>query len=71
MELLEALGETKTTYEMADGSDIYGEYDYVEQLEFFDGGDEPVDLVKKVWVLQSAEPYQHIPPGWEPPEDDE
>ena len=70
-DIAEAMGALKTTYEMADSSDIYGEYGYVEQLEFFEGATEPVDLIKKVWVLQSSEPYQLIPTGWEPPEDEE
>lgn len=70
MELLEALGVTMTTYQMADGSDIYGEYGWVTETEFFDGADEPTDLIKKTWVLQACEPYQHIPTGWVPLDDE-
>jgi hypothetical protein len=47
--------KTKTTYRIANGALIYGEYDYVEDLEYFDGADESCELVKETWVLVSSE----------------
>jgi hypothetical protein len=47
--------KTKTTYRMANGDLIYGEYSYVGDLEFFEDSDEPTELVKETWVLVSSE----------------
>jgi hypothetical protein len=60
----------KITYERADGEMIFGEYSWVGELEFFDDEDEPIDLIKKTWLLMNEEQYQHIPPGWEPLDDE-
>lgn len=59
------VGQEWTTYEMADGSLVCGEYAFVTELEFFDDNPEPTELVKAVWVLRSVEPYVVLPPGWE------
>jgi hypothetical protein len=55
--------ETFTTYKMADGDLIYGEFGWVEHTEFFDDADEPTPLIKEVWVLQERTPYTHHPHG--------
>ena len=47
--------KTKTTYRMKNGDLIYGKYDYVEDLEYFDDADDSCELVKETWVLVSSE----------------
>ena len=61
--------ETMTTYEMANGDDIYGEYRFVCELEYLEGSDEPTDIIKKVWRLESEEAITVTPAGWPEPED--
>lgn len=40
---------TMTTYRMADGSEVYGEFSIVLDEEYFTEGDEKVEVVKEVW----------------------
>jgi hypothetical protein len=51
-----------TTYRMADGSQVYGEYSFVTDLEFFDESDEPVELVKETWILRFREHVRYHSP---------
>ena len=43
------------TYQMADGSPIYGEFDFVTDLVFFDDREEEVRLTKRTYRLVSEE----------------
>ncbi len=59
--------DTMTTYRMADGLPILGEYDHVTDLgEWFDPAniDEPVELIHEEWALLSRETIT-IRPSWE------
>jgi len=56
------MSETKTTYRLADGSMIYGEYSYVDGLDGWWDDDEPVELVKEIWTLVSSERFTYEPP---------
>jgi len=51
-----------TTYEMKDGSLIYGEYTFVTDLEFFDDILDPLEIIKKEWVLVEEAEGDIIPP---------
>ena len=46
---------TLTTYSLADGELIFGEYSFVTTDDFFDDIDEPTEIIKQVWVLRSEE----------------
>lgn len=46
---------TWTTYRMANGEPIWGDYAWVDSPEFFDDLDEPIEVVKEVWVLQNSD----------------
>lgn len=54
-----------TTYRMADGSLIFGDYAWVEHSEFFEEADEPVHVIKETWVLQSSEEVIFHPSWWD------
>lgn len=47
--------EPWTTYKIADGSLVWGEYEWVGELQFFEEVDEPVTLLKETWVCVSRE----------------
>lgn len=47
-------GKLWTTYRMADGSDIYGEYAWVTDTEFFEESDR-CEVVKETWKLVASE----------------
>ena len=64
-----AQGKTFVTYEMADGSLIYGEFSTVTDLEFFDDRDEEVRLVKNTYLHLSSDDLVLEDPN--PIEDDE
>lgn len=40
---------TMTTYRCANGDVIYGEYDFVMHEEFFEGTDEPTQVIQEEW----------------------
>lgn len=63
--------KTMTTYRMADGSQIFGEYSFVTETEFFDDSSEPTELIKETWTLWSSEAVTHIPPGWINPNEED
>ena len=42
-------------YEMADGSMVFGEYQWVTDLDFFDDREEEVRLIKRTYQLVSEE----------------
>jgi hypothetical protein len=44
-----------TTYEMADGSQVWGEYSFVTELEFFEDRDSEIKLIKKTYRLLTTE----------------
>ncbi len=46
---------TMTTYRMADGSEIYGEYSWVEDPDYFDGADPPAEVMRERWALVESE----------------
>lgn len=49
---------TMTTYKRADGEAVYGEYEWVADLEFFEdeaGYQEGVRVIKEVWVRSEVE----------------
>lgn len=49
-----------TTWRMADGTLIAGEYSFTTTPEFFDDEDDPVRVVREVWSLtESVESWQH------------
>lgn len=54
-----------TTYRMADGSQIYGEYAFVDGPEFFEGVDQPTDVVEETWVLKSSRTVTFKPTHWD------
>jgi hypothetical protein len=58
---------TKVTYRRADGEAISGEYDYVEQLEWFESDYEPTELIKETWTLTETGAVRLVPPGWVEP----
>jgi hypothetical protein len=60
----------KITYRLASGEAIYGEYDYVEQLEYFEGM-ESVEVIKDTWVLKASESVILNPREDNDEEDDE
>jgi hypothetical protein len=60
-----AVGDSWTTYRLADGDLIGGEFSFVTDTEFFEERDEPVDVVKETWVLQSSETVTFKPYGWD------
>lgn len=64
------MDNTWTTYRMADGSLVFGEYAWVENEEFFEELDEPVKVVKETWVLQKTEMVVFEPPWWVEDDDD-
>lgn len=43
------------TYQMADGSLVYGEYEFVTGLEFFEERDDEIRLIKRTYRLISEE----------------
>ena len=52
----EAMAEFFTTYSMADGSEIYGEYSFVTETDgWFDDRDEEIRLIKRTYLLVSEE----------------
>lgn len=53
---------TMTVYRRADGERIWGEYAYVHDLEFFENEDEPVKLIKELWILGGRRRYTYRPP---------
>lgn len=44
-----------TTYKMADGTEVFGEFSWVDGPEWFDDSEEPTEVIKEVWVLESTE----------------
>ena len=55
--------ERRVTFRMADGSLIYGEYDYVHDTEYFEGADEPVEVIREVWHRTNKRPFTIHPTG--------
>lgn len=47
--------EPWTTYKMADGSLIWGEYEWVSDTNFFDDSDEELQVVRERWVCIERE----------------
>lgn len=43
--------ETWTTYKMADGSDVWGEYGFVTELDWFEDCDDPTEIAEEAWRL--------------------
>lgn len=43
------------TYAMADGSQVFGEYEWVTGLDYFDERDEEVKLIKRTYRLLTEE----------------
>lgn len=66
---LEVGGEAWTTYKRVDGEEICGEFGWVADLEYFDGDDEPTELIKEEWRLVSRSTI--IVNEREPDEDDD
>lgn len=64
------VGEQAYTYQMADGSQVYGEYSFVTGLEWFDDGDEPVHLIRQRWALIATDTIVY-PATPDPGSDDE
>lgn len=60
----------KITYRRADNELICGEFDYVEQLEYFENDDEPTKLIKETWLLVKSEVFTVRPTGWSEDEDE-
>lgn len=48
-------GKLWVTYRMEDGSDIYGEFAFVTDPEFFDDTDDECRVVKETWKLVTSE----------------
>ena len=57
------------TYQMADGSQVWGEYSFVTDLEFFEDRDVEIRLIKRTYRLVSEE--EIVLPDPYPIEDDE
>jgi hypothetical protein len=53
-----------TTYRMADGSQIYGEFSFVTETEFFDDYDGPIAVIKEEWRLASRTEVVFKPSWW-------
>lgn len=47
--------KTLTTYRLANGEPVFGEYEWVTGPEFFEKCDEPTTVIKEEWVLESAQ----------------
>jgi hypothetical protein len=45
------VNEPFTTYRLADGELIFGEYSFVTDPDFFDDCDERIEVIKEVWQL--------------------
>jgi hypothetical protein len=62
------MGETWTTYKLADGEQIAGEYSWVDSdiEEWIDPGelDEPVEVIKETWWLLASEIITIKPTDW-------
>ncbi len=59
--------DTMTTYRMANGEPVAGEYDHVTDLgEWFapENIDEPVALIHEEWAPVSSETITVTPTGW-------
>jgi len=60
------------TYEMADGTDIYGEFQFVTDLAFFDDRSDDIRLTKRTYQLVSEEEILLVSPyGHREDDDDE
>lgn len=55
------LPKCMTTYRLANGEPIYGEYDFVLQTDYFDDAD-TVEVVSETWVLLCSDTL--ILGGW-------
>lgn len=47
--------KTMTTYRMANGDLIFGEYGFVNDPDYFDEVDQPTEVVREKWSLIEAE----------------
>lgn len=47
--------KTMTTYRMADGSTVYDDYEFVTGPEWFEDCDDPTEVIKEVWRLESSQ----------------
>ena len=59
------------TYRMADGSQIWGDYAWVENPEFFDDVVESTKVIKETWILQESETVVFEPVFWNADDYDE
>lgn len=56
-----------TTYRLADGELIAGEFGWVAETEWFDDGDDPVELVREVWQRVKVDRLTYLPTSYHPP----
>lgn len=59
------------TYRMADGTEIFGEYAWVTDPEFFEDGDEPIEVIKETWKLIGSETVTFKPSWWTDDDEDD
>lgn len=60
--------ERMTTYSMADpGELVGGEFSHVMSLDFFDGDDEPSELIREVWQLVRRDRITFNPSNYSAP----
>lgn len=60
-----------TTYRMEDGSQIWGDFAWVEHEEFFEGVTEPTHVIKETWTLAESERVTFKPSYWDEEEYEE
>jgi hypothetical protein len=61
------MSDELVTYKMADGSLIGGEFSWTTDLEFFDEGDDPSEVVREWWRLVRRERLRINPAGYVKP----
>lgn len=61
--------DTFTTYRMADGTEVFGEYAFMTEDDAFeewaeDCGD-PLEVIREDWVLRERRTITYKPAGWD------
>lgn len=58
----DSVGESWTTYELADGDLIMGEFGWVTDTDFFDDLDDQVEVIRREWKLVKVDRVMFGPP---------
>ena len=70
-QVIQVSDKTWVTYRMEDGSQIFGEYAWVENPEFFEEVSEPTRVIKETWILKESEIVTFNPIYWQDDDYDE